>query len=591
MNSGSQAIRGERMIDHLQLRFGSAPGEPPLTFAPTQITIFVGPNYSGKSKAISEIASYAYTGSVQPASLILDKLSFRPFPSDEIERIRKRLDRNFGSERESLNEVEDPIVEIGTRGIAGNHRIQLSAFTRALREPQMHACEFAAWYLSPLVLVLDGKSRMNLVNDQAAGDLQTPPISSFQKLFRDDDVRAQLSEIVHRSLGSYLIVDPTNMGMLRLRLSKERPRSAEIERGLSDASVQFHGEGVPIGDASDGAKAFVGILAELMAGDPEVLLMDEPEAFLHPALAFNLGREIARSLAAVERKQLFVSTHSPDFVMGCIHSGIPINVVRLTYRDEVPTARLLPSQELVELMRKPLLRSVGVISALFYESVVVTEGDTDRAFYQEVNERLRVEVGDGIPNCIFLNAQNKQTIPLIVSPLRRLGIPTAAIYDVDMLGDGGKDATRYLQSAGIPNLSLPGYAAQRSAVVAALKAVDHMYKRHGGIELLSQEERAGASNYLDQLEAFGVFVVRGGEVESWLPELGISGHAGEWLIPMFERMGDDPQRAGYVFPAAGDVWEFVRRVARWLKDPSRKGIPTSDTASVAWGDVAPEPSG
>jgi AAA15 family ATPase/GTPase len=46
-----------------------------------------------------------------------------------------------------------------------------------------------------------------------------------------------------------------------------------------------------ISDASDGVKAFIGILSELIAGDPKVILVDEPEAFLHPSLATTLGNE------------------------------------------------------------------------------------------------------------------------------------------------------------------------------------------------------------------------------------------------------------------------------------------------------------
>lgn len=42
-------------------------------------------------------------------------------------------------------------------------------------------------------------------------------------------------------------------------------------------------------------------------------------------------------------------------------------------------------------MQNPLLRSIGVFNALFYNAVVVTEADADRAFYQEINERLLKE--------------------------------------------------------------------------------------------------------------------------------------------------------------------------------------------------------
>ena len=66
----------------------------------------------------------------------------------------------------------------------------------------------------------------------------------------------------------------------------------------------------------------------------------------------------------------------------------PINVVRLTYHNEEATSRVLPSEQLLKLMRNPLLRSTGVLQGLFYEYVIVTEADSDRVFYQEINDRL-----------------------------------------------------------------------------------------------------------------------------------------------------------------------------------------------------------
>jgi hypothetical protein len=150
------------------------------------------------------------------------------------------------------------------------------------------------------------------------------------------------------------------------------------------------------------------------------------------------GYEVARAAASAPEKRVFVSTHSPTFVMGCIQSGAPVNIIRLTYRSGVATARVLPSTEILQLMRNPLLRSTGVLSGLFYEFVVVTEADADRAFYQEVNERLlRFKPEWGIQNCLFINAQNKQTVQTIMRPLRKLGIPAAAIVDVDVLKEGG----------------------------------------------------------------------------------------------------------------------------------------------------------
>lgn len=556
------------MIDHLKLKFGSSVGQPPLSFDVTAVTVFVGPNYSGKSRVITEIAQKCMNGEPSPGDVILDELTFKPFDLPQAELTADHL-----SHAPRPNEVvQAGHFLVGRRG--SRRQLHRPQFLQALQDPNNPAFRayFAQNYLVDETLMLDGPNRIGLVNDQAGGDLHLPAVTSHQQLFRDDGLRGRLSDIVRQALGSYVVIDPTNLGQLRLRLSKVPPASPALERGLEQASIEFHAAATHIAEASDGAKAFVGIITQILAGNPEILLIDEPEAFLHPALAFTLGKEVGRSLAG-SAKQMFVSTHSPQFVMGCIQSGVPINVVRLTYRDGIATARLLPSDELVQLMRNPLLRSTGVISALFYESVVVTEADPDRAFYQEVNERL-LRQGRGIPNCIFLNAQNKQTIPTIVGPLRRLGIPAAAIYDIDFVKDGGGVATRFMAAAGIPELAQQGLTTTRAAIAGKLNDSDPKYKTCGGVDVLSEEDRAAADDYFDQLDSYGAFVVRRGELESWLNELGISGHGPSWLIAMFERLGEDPAATDYVQPGKDEVWHFLDRVGRWLSDPNRKGIPS-----------------
>ena len=263
----------------------------------------------------------------------------------------------------------------------------LTGLISALQAPSSNLSHFCRWYLAYNTLILDGSNRISLVNEQGAGDLQDPPHTSLQVLFHDNVRRKEVRRILHDAFGQYFVIDPTHLGHLRIRLAPRAPQSEEEERGIHEAAVKFHAAALPIEHGSDGVKAFTGMITEIIAGDPAVLLIDEPEAFLHPALAFTLGKEI--TLASLgSQKRLFVSTHSPNFVMGCIQSGAPINIVRLTYRGGIATARLLPSEDILRLMRNPLLRSTGVLGGLFYEFVVVTESDADRAFYQEINEAL-----------------------------------------------------------------------------------------------------------------------------------------------------------------------------------------------------------
>lgn len=386
------------MISNFRLKFGRVPGLPAEDITTTPVTVFVGPNNSGKSKILSEIEQYCRTGQKNTSSVILDDLTFSGLSAEgagkAIEHIRHSPNPN--------ETVHVDHVIIGSR--YGRMQVHLANLIRYVQNPTENVPAFCQWFLTHNTLMLDGRSRINLVNQQSAGDLQQAPQSSFQALFRDDAKRHEVRRIVVKAFGWYFVIDPTNLGQLRIRLADRAPKSDLEERGIHEEAVLFHSKAQLIDFASDGVKAFAGIVTELVAGDPRIVLIDEPEAFLHPSLAFELGYEVSRAALTAD-KRVFASTHSPTFVMGCIQSGAPVNIIRLTYRGGVATARLLPSGEILKLMRNPLLRSTGVLSGLFYEFVIVTESDADRAFYQEINERLlRFKPEWGIPNCLFINA-------------------------------------------------------------------------------------------------------------------------------------------------------------------------------------------
>ncbi len=555
------------MITTLRLKFGRSPGAPADAIAASPVTVFVGPNNSGKSRVLTEIEQYCRSGTKNAAAAILDEIAFSAFSQADAEKAIAPL-------RQPLNPGEMLQVDhvmIGSR--YSRQQVPHSALLQRLQAPGSDPRTFCQWFLMHSTLMLNGQNRIALVNQQSAGDMQQIPQSSFQALFRDDAKRHEVRRIVYEAFGVHFVLDPTHLGHLRARLSNQPPAADMEERGIHKEAVDFHSKALLIDQASDGVKAFAGIVTEVIAGDPRVILIDEPEAFLHPALASKLALEVAKA-AKVADKRVFVSTHSPAFVMGCIQSGAPINIVRLTYRGGVATARVLPSQEILELMRHPLLRSTGVLSGLFYEFVVVTESDADRAFYQEVNERLlQFKPEWGIPNCLFINAQNKQTVQTIIRPLRQLGIPAAALVDVDALKDGGQTWTNLLTSANMPAALHSGLANMRATVKAAMDATGRDMKRHGGLAILAGAEREAAEQLLKQLEEYGIFIVPTGELESWLRPLGATGHGPAWLVDIFQRMGEDPSSGSYVVPREDDVWRFMASIKEWLVEPNRRGIP------------------
>jgi len=557
------------LLQTITLRAGATPATPPQAITLTPVTVFVGPNNSGKSKLLAELAQFCASGTQNEAALLLARASITPLSDDEIKKILRRM-----RPPANPNEVLAP-GNVILKSAHNRFQVSLLEFTAALLNPNEspsrsnYAC---SWFLRYHTLMLDAVTRMTLINEGPAGDLLADGNTPIQVLFRKDDLRSKLREKIFDAFGLYFTIDPTNVPNLRIKLSPSQPRSSQIERGWSQESVDFHSMGQDIQQFSDGVKAFTGILTAVTAGDPSVILADEPEAFLHPALSFKLGKDIAEATAG-SKKRLIVATHSPDFVMGCIQSGSPVNIIRLTYRSGVATARVLASEKLLKLMRNPLLRSTGVLAALFYEFVVVTEADADRAFYQEINERLVRFNSRGVPNTLFLNAQNRQTVDQIIGPLRELGIPAAAIIDVDVVKEGGTVFSRLLDSAFVPGITKQSLATARAQIHTAFKATGKDPVTTGGVDILTGSEREAAKEFFSRLAEYGVFVVERGALESWLPNLGASFHKDEWLPKVFEAMGEDPAQPGYVKGTSDDVWEFLDKIARWLRDPSRKGIP------------------
>ena len=132
--------------------------------------------------------------------------------------------------------IPDDHVVVGK----GSHRqhFHKPQLMQILLSPNTSAQQFAQWYLRHHTLMLNGATRMNHVTTQSAGDLQAPPHSSFQVLFGNDSKRRALRQAFFDAFDSHLVVDATNLGQLRLRLSAVAPTDDLQERGIHAASLR-----------------------------------------------------------------------------------------------------------------------------------------------------------------------------------------------------------------------------------------------------------------------------------------------------------------------------------------------------------------
>lgn len=547
------------MLKSIKLRFTET-GE--FDLEARGITIFVGPNNSGKSLVLREIER-AFQQHPFPGGLQILQDYEVEWPS--ISAVKQALD----TAKQSFPDVPLGQVVLGRINPDSGREAQQMDEQSILNVIQQRTDKrwLVTQYLKWGVIRLDGRSRFNLTNDRDGGDLLRVPQNVLAHLFQDDTVRLKVRALIHDAFGLNFVIDPTNLGHLRIRLSRATPPADE--QSLNAAAREFYEKAIHIKDASDGIQAFTGIVTAVLSGDFHTILVDEPEAFLHPPLAKKLGKNLA-SLAAERGGSLLASTHSSDFLMGCVQASSSVRVVRLEYSNGKSRGRIIDPEALASLFKSPLMRSANVISGLFYDGVVVTESDNDRAFYAEIYHRIS-ETKPQHPSILFINAQNKQTIKDMIGPLRQFGVPAAAIVDIDFLKDGGVTWTDWCKAAQIPDALHIGYGQQRAAINESFKATGKNMKTDGGLSLLGEGDQIAANMLFDNLESFGFFPVRRGELENWLPQLGVPGKKTDWTVAMLERLGSDAAHPDYVKPAAGDVWDFIERIVAWVTNSSRRG--------------------
>jgi ABC-type multidrug transport system ATPase subunit len=533
----------------------------------------VGPNNSGKSLALREIEEWC--SGKNPVFKVVKEMAI-DFPDSDEDALA--LLKKFETTPPPNRFPQSDTLWVGQHIFSSGQparlfELNIANFRHWVASKQMNIMR---QYLSIFFTVrLDGRTRFSLVDEKPSGDLQGLPQNHLWALFKDAKAREKVRELTEDAFDLHFVVDPTGMTVFRIRLSQRAPTSSVEEQSLNETARKFHANAPLIQQYSDGVQAFVGLISAILSIEHKIILLDEPEAFLHPPLARRLGTNMSK-IAAERDASLLVATHSAEFVMGCLQSEKKVSVVRLTYENVTATARVMESAELSLMMQDPLLRSTGELRALFHRAVVVTESDTDRAFYDEMNRRLE-RVDRGVRDSIFLNAQNKQTIQRLVAPLRRVGIPAAAIIDLDMIKEAGTNWTELLDACQVDKSIYAQLENERSYLSDQFTKLTKPGAQEPikslGLNALGSKDKARAETFLNDLSKYGIFLVSVGELESWLSVLGIGGHAAEWLVKVFSSIGTEESDPAFLYPASGDVWDFLDKIAGWVNDNHRLGIP------------------
>lgn len=528
------------------------------------VVVLVGPNNAGKSRTLGETQqrlSLAH-GAPEPlnAFFVLDDVRLSP-QVDATE-----LEAWLTTHRHSWEDPSSRDSRIRTIGTADLSLRKLSQlWSNAATDGRLGQ-------LAPhLVRSLYCGERLGYLGAPQRLDPGTHPEHPVQWLVRDADRLSAFRQAIMQAFGWNVIVDAWGQNIY-LRLSRAETQqdfASQTENGLPSEELVERLARLPlIEHQSDGVRSFAGILLTLLTMPYGLILLDEPEAFLHPPQARLLGR----NLRSVQLDgQLLVATHSLDVLLGLVEAGPEgVLIVRLTRDGDRTFAQTLPPDELARLWADPLLRFSRALDGIFHDGVVVCEGDTDSQFYSAVSTLVAEEQGHA--HIMFTYAGSKHRIPLITNALRGLGVPVRAIVDFDALRDqatvralveglGGTFTESIDRNRSVVDAQLRGSTATPTVQQAATEIARLLTDKDAGVvtpelrrEINShlvgtsgwqQAKRSGQSavpsgdatialrHLLEELVAAGLFVVPGGEVESFVRE--VPGKGPKWVVEVVEQ--------------------------------------------------------
>jgi predicted ATPase len=566
----------------MPLKFVSAVNHSNEKVAFGPMTVLVGPNNSGKSQTLRDLRDFALGGPESALTLFRSIDVTMPSKEDFQNHFLVRPSKDSPT-NENVVGIDESLVK--THDI-GSH----VGWSKSLIEGtdlKLQRQSLGTFLISHL----HAGTRFDLSAPQEAYDLETEgPTHALQEFFRRRlEVQPQLRQAFAEAFDRDIALDWTAMKRWYLKVGST---FGDLSESLEELKQQLR-VGQRLKEQGDGYQSFTGILMAAIVFPDRPLLLDEPEAFLHPKQARVLGRLLGR-LSIDRSAQIIVSTHSSAFIWGVLSGNDNANVLRLNRTADTTRYTQVPASTVTALTRTPLLSSQPVLDALFHQGVVVCEGDPDRAVYQFVAHR--VLSGNGGEDLLFIHTNGKGAAHTPVELLKGAGAPVAVIVDVDILNASGPldKIVKALTGAEIAVeleeqraeigkwvLQMPedqflkklldgvnawitsshvDARSSRKRLESTLKATTSKWEivKEAGISYFTGDQLAAVESLIADLAKIGVFVVPCGELEQWI-DVGVS-KGKEWNRKALEKLQTED--------CPTELVAFVQRVIHFLSPPA-----------------------
>lgn len=426
-----------------------------MVIQPKKLTVIVGPNNSGKSRALKEISAFT-TMPQPPKGIVVSSVQVKlPSTLTELREaydVERHLDENRNWMFRSLSPDLSQEFHVSAGAWPEAYEGQFANLTDRLTP------YFAEQFGRAMVAFLTTEARLQMVREGTSASHYRQSSTLLQLLYNSgSNATRNVSEHVKKTFAIEVALDFTVLQKLLLRVGDN---FNDMPTDPRDARPQMETH-ERLDDQGDGIRSFVGIIVALLILNRGLFLIDEPEAFLHPPQAFRVGALIADQTD--ESRQIILSTHSADVLRGILSRTRDVDIIRIDRVGRVNSFKLLESSRLNEIINDPLLTSARVLDGLFYSAAVVVEADSDARFYHAAS----VKRSPGL-DLHFVNADNKQTVPKIVRLYLDMGVRAAGIVDIDVLNDRA-ELEKSLQTLGFDETELQSLLEAQREIAQAVK--------------------------------------------------------------------------------------------------------------------------
>lgn len=553
-------------MDDYQFKINSISFKNGESYSPGKINIVIGANNSGKSQFLKEIRSTILGNTDGPNG---------PYVYDTNSVITDSIDLALPKNVEELDDSYELTGHV-VRGMNGwrvrdfcnigtqlspsggytyrslpcsfslqddwraclNHLLQPNETDYPLEEKERQ--RQILQFLGPMFVDYTGtEDRLLLSIGEPARGVRDDSYNTLSAALDVDETCSTISETVKRLFHKDIALDNTTsrqsvVPVVSEDFSDYRNSHDSTEKLLyMENATQLRNEG-------DGFRSCVTILLTVMGASKPILLMDEPEAFLHPTYAMELGKQLGTMLAESSAlHNAFISTHSSYFLQGILESAASdLSLIRLKRNGDKSTFNIVDKDK-IETLKNRSDYSPQYIDALFSKKAILVEAPRDAIIFSAICDKI-----SEIDNPIFVSTNGKDAFKGVKEFYTASGLPYRCICDFDIIND--RDKFKNLMKAfsvdpairqkvlcttdNLKNIYHDLAIKNKSDKKDITSLIKERFKKDVFIDI-PDNVCHDCRNSLHDLIRFGIYVLTTGELESLFEDSGIehSHNSDDWL--------------------------------------------------------------